>query len=165
MKKMYQLLMTMALSCLLPAIAFADSGALHIDIPVKLEKAKVVFNMDHPAFSGDMPIGLRYMNLLSDRFVEQKIDGKIVAVFHGEAGYMLLNDQTYNTVRKVKTGNPYKEIVAELIVKKVQIEICAVTMKGNKWTNSDILPNVKVNAGAIIRLIQLNQEGYSEIHP
>ena len=44
--------------------------AIHIDIPVKLEKANVVFNMDHLAFAGDMPVGIKYMHLLANRFKE-----------------------------------------------------------------------------------------------
>ena len=32
--------------------------ALHIDIPVKLEKANVVFDIGHLVLNGDMPIGV-----------------------------------------------------------------------------------------------------------
>jgi hypothetical protein len=44
--------------------------ALHVDIPVMLEKANVVFNMDHLVFAGDMPVGINYMRLLANRFRE-----------------------------------------------------------------------------------------------
>lgn len=45
-------------SSLLPAAEPAATGTLHIDIPVALKEARVVFNMDHLAFEGDNPTGL-----------------------------------------------------------------------------------------------------------
>lgn len=138
---------------------------IKIDVPVALKQAKVVFNMDHIASQGDMPVGLRYMDLMTKRFKETKTEGHIVAVFHGVAGYMTLNDDAYNQNRKVTTGNPYKGLVANLIADGVQLEECAVTMKANNWGNKDLLPSVKVNTGAVARLVQLSQEGYTAIQP
>lgn len=48
---------------LLPAAEPAATGTLHIDIPVALKEARVVFNMDHLAFEGDNPTGLNYMKV------------------------------------------------------------------------------------------------------
>ncbi len=139
--------------------------AIHVDIPVKLEKANVVFNMDHLAFAGDMPIGMKYMDLLAKRFVEMHTKGSIIGIFHGPAAYMTLNDKAYNENRHVSTGNPYKELIAELLKEGVQIEECGFSMKTNQWTNADLLPGVKVNTGAIGRLIELTQQGYVQIQP
>ncbi|MHB1155630.1 MAG: DsrE family protein [Phycisphaerales bacterium] len=136
-----------------------------VDVPVVLKKANVVFNMDHLAFVGDLPVGINYMHLLANRFREMKTEGQIIGVFHGGAAYMTLNDAAYNAYRKVTTGNPYKERIAELLKQGVQIEECAVSMKNNKWGNEDLLPGVKVNTGAVGRLIQLVQEGYVQIQP
>ena len=36
---------------------------------------------------------------------------------------------------------------------------------GHDWVNADLLPGVKVDTGAIGRLIQLVQEGYVQIQP
>src|ERR1035437_3618691 len=60
---------------------------IHIDIPVKLEKANVVFNLDHLAFTGDLPAGMKSMNQLVKRFKEMGVEGQIIGVFHGEAAY------------------------------------------------------------------------------
>jgi intracellular sulfur oxidation DsrE/DsrF family protein len=136
-----------------------------IDIPVTLKEANVVFNMDHIALAGDFPVGMKYMDLLNKKMKTDKTPGKIIGVFHGPAAYMTLNDQAYNTERKVTTGNPYKGAIEELIASGVEIEECAVSMKGNHWTNSNLLPGVKVNTGAIGRIIQLTQEGYVQIQP
>jgi len=154
-------------ACVLPAFAApADTaGEIHIDVPVVLKQAKVVFNMDHAAFGGDVPVGINHMTLMVDRFKHVGTDWKIAAVFHGDAGYMLLNDEAYNTVRKTKTGNPYKAAIENLIGQGVDIEECAVTMKGNKWTNANLLPGVKVNSGADGRIIELVQEGYIMLQP
>ena len=46
-----------------------------------------------------------------------------------------------------------------------EIETCAASMKNNQWRNEDLLPGVKVNAGAVPRLIQLVQEGYIQVQP
>ena len=140
-------------------------GQISIDIPVTLKAANVVFNMDHVALNGDLPIGMKYMELLDKKMKADKTSGKIIGIFHGPAAYMTLNDQAYNANRKVTTGNPYKGLVEGLIASGIQIEECAVSMKGNNWTNKDLLPGVKVNTGAIGRLIQLTQEGYVQIQP
>ena len=139
--------------------------AIHIDIPVKVEKANVLFNMDHLAFSGDMPVGIKYMHLLANRYKEQSVKGQIIGVFHGDAAYMTLNDKAYNAYRAVITGNPYKELIAELLRQGVQVEECAVSMKAHNWVNEDLLPGVKVNTGAVMRLIQLTEEGYVQLQP
>lgn len=147
------------------AAAPAGHNGIHVDVPVVLKEAKAVFNMDHLAFAGDMPIGLMHMGLMVKAFDQHKTPWKIVAIFHGPAGYMTLNDSRYDRVRKVKTGNPYKGVIARLIHDGVQIEECAVTMKFNKWTNADLLPGVKVNSGANGRIIQLVQQGYVQLQP
>ena len=138
---------------------------IRVDIPVVLEKADVVFNMDHLAFAGDLPVGMNYMRLLSARFKEVSTKGEIIAIFHGDAAYMTLNDKAYNAYRKVSTGNPYKVLIAALLGSGVQIEECAVSMKNHQWGNEDLLPGIKVNSGAVSRLIQLVQKGFVQIEP
>jgi intracellular sulfur oxidation DsrE/DsrF family protein len=144
----------------IPSIAVAIPA-----IQVALKQAKVVFNMDHAAFSGDTPVGLKHMSLMLERFKQTGSELSMDGVFHGDAGYMLLNDETYNAARKTKTGNPYKELVENLIQQGVQIEECAITMKANMWGNENLLPGVKVNSGALGRIVQLVQEGYVMIQP
>ncbi len=138
---------------------------VHVDIPVVLEKADVVFNMDHLAFAGDMPVGMNYMRLLAARFREMHTKGEIIAIFHGDAAYMTLNDRAYNAYRKVSTGNPYRELLAGLLGSGVQIEECAVSMRNHQWGNADLLPGIKVNSGAVGRLVQLVQKGFVQIEP
>ena len=42
-------------------------GQISIDVPVTLKEANVVFNMDHIALNGDLPIGMKYMELLNKK--------------------------------------------------------------------------------------------------
>ena len=176
MKRKYTLIIlagALALLCVYwqPVLSAATVKALqsghgiHIDIPVKFEKANVVFNMDHLAFTGDMPIGINYMHLLANRMKEMGAKGRVIGIFHGAAAYMTLNDKAYNAYRKITTGNPYKGLIAELLRQGVQVEECAVSMRSHNWANKDLQPGVKVNSGAVARLIQLVQEGYVQIQP
>lgn len=145
--------------------AMNPESEIHIDVPVKLKQAKAVFNMDHIALAGNIPFGMKYMDLMSTRLKKKNVDLSIISVFHGRAGYMTLNDQAYNAAQHVTTGNPYKNMIKKLIDEGVQLEECAVTMKAKHWGNKDLLPGIKVNSGAIGRLVQLSQEGYTQIQP
>jgi intracellular sulfur oxidation DsrE/DsrF family protein len=149
--------------------AFADAPdaapEIRIDVPVDLKHAKVVFNMDHLAFSGDTPIGIKTMAVMAERFKKSGIDWSVAGVFQGVAGYMLLNDEAYNQARRIKTGNPYKAEIEQLLQDGVIIEECGVTMKGNRWTNANLLPGVKVNTGANFRLVDLVQQGFVMLQP
>lgn len=169
MKMVLAVLLLIGFAAPAPASASDNDDAagppIHIEIPVVLKKANVVFNMDHLAFTGDLPVGINYMHLLAMRFKEQGTKGQIIGIFHGDAAYMTLNDKAYNAYRHISTGNPYKGLIAELLKQGVQIEECAVSMKGHKWGNQDLLPGVKVNSGAVSRLVQLIQEGYVQMQP
>lgn len=143
----------------------APSSELKIDVPVPLKASKVVFNMDHLAFAGDQSIGLTYMKLMLQNYKAQQTPIQIIAVFHGAAGYMLLNDAAYNKVRRSDKGNPYKEAIASLQKDGVAFEECGQTARANGWVNSNLLPDVKVNTGANLRLVQLMQDGFVSLQP
>lgn len=136
-----------------------------IDVPVALAEAKVVFNLDHPAFAGDEPTGLLFMRLMLERFRADGTRAEIVAVFHGAAGYMLLDDAKYDAVRNWSGGNPYKEQILALMAAGVSIEECGQTMRDMRWTNADLIPGAKVNAGANFRIVELVQKGFVQLQP
>lgn len=152
-------------SASIPAATPLATNGLIITVPVRLKEAKVVFNLDHLAFEGDEPTGLQFLRVMIRRF---RIDGtkaQIVAIFHGDAGYMLLDDATYDNVRNWRQGNPYRSQIAKLIRAGVDIEECGETMAYNHWQNVELLPGVKVNTGANFRIIQLVQEGFVQLQP
>jgi intracellular sulfur oxidation DsrE/DsrF family protein len=146
------------------AVAGGQDPALHIDIPTKLEKAKVVVDFGHLVLNGDAPFALGDVNLLATNMHEWNTQGQVIVIFHGDAAYLVLNDETYNKNRHATTGNRFKEALNGLMQKGVQLELCGATAKGNNWGNADLLPGVKVNVNAMVRLTQLEQEGYTLIY-
>jgi intracellular sulfur oxidation DsrE/DsrF family protein len=146
------------------------SQKLEIDVPVKLEKAKVVFDIGHLVLNGDMPFFLGDMDLLVTDLRDWNVKSQIVAVFHGDAAYLVLNDDSYDANRHVQTGhpvhtgNPYAKFLTGLMEQGVQIELCGATAAANHWINKDLLPGVKVNTNAMVRVTQLEQDGYTLIY-
>ena len=48
--------------------------------------------------------------------------------------------------------------------KGVHLELCGATENANHWGNANLLPGIKVNVNAMVRLTQLEQEGYTMIY-
>jgi intracellular sulfur oxidation DsrE/DsrF family protein len=138
--------------------------ALHIDVPTTLQKANVVVDMGHLVFNGDAPFALGDINLLATDLREWNASGHVVVIFHGDAAYLVVNDETYNRNRHVSSGNRFKDAINELMQEGVQVELCGATAKGNHWGNANLLPGVKVNVNAMVRLTQLEQQGYTLIY-
>ena len=136
---------------------------LHIDIPVKLAEVKLAFSVAALAFEGDLPASIFHLQLIEKDVADWNARAQIFAVFHTNAGHVTLNDEAYNAERMVATGNPYKGLVADLIKRGVQIELCGATAKVHRWGNADLLPGVKVNTDAMARMTQLVQEGFAQI--
>jgi len=136
---------------------------LHIDIPVKLAEVKVAFSIGALMFEGDLPASIFHLQLIEKDVADWNARAQIFAVFHTNAGHVTLNDEAYNAERMVATGNPYKGLVADLIKRGVQIELCGATAKVHKWGTADLLPGVKVNTDAMARMTQLVQEGFAQM--
>ena len=136
---------------------------LRIDIPVKLANVKTVFSIGALAFEGDLPASIFHLQLIENDIADWNAKSEVIAVFHTNAGHVTLNDSAYNTERNIATGNPYKELVAGLMKRGVQIELCGATAKIHNWGNVDLLSRVKVNTDAMARTMQLVQEGFVKI--
>ena len=161
------------LSSLLGVVLFAGIGrmqaqdtgsAIHIDVPSKLEKAHVVVDMGHLVLNADMPFPWGDTKLLADNLHEWNVSGQIVMVFLGDAAHLVLDDETYGANRHVQTGNPYKKLMLDLMAKGVQIELCGATARANHWSNANLLPGIKVDTNAMVRITELEQEGYTLIY-
>lgn len=95
--------------------------------------------------------------------VAQK-DRKLVAVVHGDAGHWLLNDEAYARDRLNKEKkNPNAALVAELIERGVEVEMCSQTMARHGWKAQDLLPGVQIVPAAYPRVIDLQLSGYAHI--
>lgn len=136
---------------------------LHIDVPVKLDEVRAVFSIGSLAFEGDLPASIFHMKLILDDVADWHRKAEIVAVFHTNAGHVTLNDDAYNSGRNIKAGNPYRELIADLVNRGVKVELCGATARAHGWVNDDLLPNIKVNTDAMARTIQLVQQGFIKI--
>jgi intracellular sulfur oxidation DsrE/DsrF family protein len=136
---------------------------LHIDIPVQLAEVKVAFSIAALAFEGDLPASIFHLQLITTDVANWNAKAQVIAVFHTNAGHVTLNDNAYNAERMIATGNPYKELVADLMKRGVQVELCGATAAVHKWGNADLLPGIQVNTDAMARISQLAQEGFVEI--
>jgi intracellular sulfur oxidation DsrE/DsrF family protein len=136
---------------------------LSIDIPVKLAELKVAFSVAALAFEGDLPASIFHIGLIAKDASDWNAHSQIIAVFHTNAGHVTLNDNAYNSDRMVAIGNPYKELLADLMKRGVHIELCGATARAHKWGNADLLPGVSVNTDAMARMSQLVQQGFVQI--
>jgi intracellular sulfur oxidation DsrE/DsrF family protein len=136
---------------------------LYIDIPVKLAEVKAAFSIGALIFEGDLPAAIFHIQLIENDIDGWSAKAQVIAVFHTNAGHVTLKDDAYNAERNIATGNPYKGLVAELIKRGVQIELCGATAKIHNWGNADLLPCIKVNTNAIARTTQLVQEGFVKL--
>ncbi len=145
-------------------LPLAGSGKpLRIDVPVKLKEVKIAFNIADLAFEGDLPASLFHLQLITNDIAEWNAKSQVIAVFNTNAGHPVLTDEVYNAERNVTTGNPYKELITDLMKRGVHMEICGATAAAHKWTNADFIPGVRVNTDAMSRMAQLAQEGFVEI--
>jgi len=115
-------------------------------------------------YLGDALFALGDINLLATDMQEWNTKGQVIVVFHGDAAYLVLNDESYNQNRHASTGNRFKEALNGLMQKGVQLELCGATAKGNNWGNANLLPGIKVNTNAMVRVTQLEQQGYTLIY-
>ena len=136
---------------------------LHIDIPVKMANVRTVYSIGALAFEGDLPASIFHLQLIEGDITDWNAKSEVIAVFHTNAGHVMLHDNSYNADRNIATGNPYRELVQDLMRRGVQIELCGATAKAHGWGNADLLPGVKVNTDAMARTTQLVQAGFVKI--
>jgi intracellular sulfur oxidation DsrE/DsrF family protein len=136
---------------------------LRIDIPVRLTELQIVFSIADLAFEGDLPASIFHLQLIVNDIADWKAKAQVIAVFHTNAGHVTLHNKAYNAERMVATGNPYKELLAGLMKRGVEVELCGATATAHKWGNEDLLPGIKVNTDAMARISQLVQEGFVQV--
>ncbi|MFK4525263.1 intracellular sulfur oxidation DsrE/DsrF family protein [Bradyrhizobium japonicum] len=136
---------------------------LNIDIPVKLKSVKTVYSIGALAFEGDLPASIFHLQLIQNDIDEWSAKSDVVAVFHTNAGHVVLNDRAYNAERNIATGNPYRQLITDLGRRGVKLELCGATAKAHNWGNADLLNDVKVNTDAMARTTQLVQDGFIKI--
>jgi intracellular sulfur oxidation DsrE/DsrF family protein len=122
-----------------------------------------VYSIDDLAFEGDLPASIFHLQLITNDIADADAKSEVIAVFHTNAGHATLHDTAYNANRNIATGNPYKNLLADLMKRGVRVELCGATAKAHNWGNADLLPGIKVNTDAMARTTQLVQQGFVKI--
>jgi intracellular sulfur oxidation DsrE/DsrF family protein len=136
---------------------------LRIDIPVRLTELRIAFSIAGLAFEGDLPAAIFHLQLITNDTANWKARARVIVVFHTNAGHATLHDEAYNADRNISTGNPYKQMIVDLMKRGVEVELCGATAAAHKWGNADLIPGIKVNTDAVARMSQLAQKGFVEI--
>ena len=123
----------------------------------------MVFSIGALSFEGDLPASIFHMQLIQNDIAEWMARSEVIAVFHTNAGHATLHDAAYNADRNIATGNPYKNLLADLMQRGVHVELCGATAKAHHWGNADLLPGIMVNTDAMARTTELVQQGFVKI--
>ncbi len=142
----------------------ADPASSSIPLEVR-ENLRIVYQVSDETLHEGLNKGLSYANKLMDTYEKQGIASKEVhlsLVFHSGAITALVNEVTRERLGAV-AENPNQVILAALIERGVQIELCESTMKQKGVELTELLPGVKTVVGAFPRLIDLQLQGYAYI--
>ncbi|MBX7131633.1 MAG: DsrE family protein [Fimbriimonadaceae bacterium] len=153
----------MVAAFILAAALSSPQSQIKIDIPVDLAEANVVFNiMDRGPLPGRQE-SLFLCATMTGVLASKNVPRKVIAVFHSAAAALACNDQAFNRLTGTRVGNPYTKRIAELQAAGVQTEICVKSMEFQNIKNSELLPGIKVNGGALLRIVELTQKGYTQL--
>lgn len=138
-----------------------------IDMPVKMDDPKVVYNMDAALVDANgRPIGLRHMAMVGTAMLARikagKLDARnasVVGVLHGSALDWALNpdEKTRGFIEQI-----FKLKSAGL---DINLEVCGVTMQGKGKIRENLYQSkngmIRINQGAVVRIMDLQRHGYA----
>ena len=132
------------LAALLPGAARAQSGN------AGARKNKVVFQVsdNDPAKWG---LALNNAHNVQADLGEDTVDMEIVAYGPG--------------IAMLKGGSPVAPRIAAALKSGVKVVACENTMKGQKLTYADMLPDIGYVPAGVVELMQKQQQGYAYIRP
>lgn len=142
----------------------ADPVSSTLPLEVR-ENLRIVYQVSDDTLHEGVNKGLSYARKLIDTYETQGIAAGEVhlhLVFHSSGIAALVNEAA-----RVRMGaeaqNPNVGILAALIKRGVQIEICESTMKQKGIEAAELMPGVKMVIGAFPRLIDLQLQGFAYI--
>lgn len=144
------------------------STSLENPLPIEhRDRIRVVYQINTDDWKDGVGGGLYYLDKLAG-FYDRAGIGRgehrsIIGVFHGDAGYHLLNDAAYAKASKRGGENPNQALIRQLLGHGVRVEMCGSTMQTKGWKTEDLLPGIEVVSGAYPRIIDLQQSGYAYI--
>jgi intracellular sulfur oxidation DsrE/DsrF family protein len=135
-------------------------------IPIQVrENLRIVYQVTDDVIHENVNKGLFYARKLINTYEKHGIAADQIhlhLVFHGTGIAAVVNDEARQRLG-AETANPNGEVLAELIRRGVQIELCENTMQQKGVKPSELMPGVKLVVGAFPRLIDLQLQGYAYI--
>jgi intracellular sulfur oxidation DsrE/DsrF family protein len=151
---------------LLPLFALTLTAAEPEVIPIQVrENLRIVYQVTDDAQHEGVNKGLFYARKLINTYQKQGIDPGQVhlhLVYHGTGIAAVVNDEARKHLG-VGAANPNGGILAELVRRGVQVELCENTMQQKGVKPTELMPGVKLVVGAFPRLIDLQLQGFAYI--
>lgn len=144
--------------------AARSAGAEVIPLSVR-ENLRIVYQVTDDAAYEGFNKGLFYARKLIDTYAKQGIapdEVHLHLVYHGTGIAAVVNEAARSRLG-VTAANPNGELLAELIRRGVQVELCENTMQQKGVKPDELMPGVKLVVGAFPRLIDLQLQGYAYI--
>ena len=148
------------------ALTLSSSAAEPEIIPIQVrENLRIVYQVTDDVAHDGVNKGLFYARKLINTYEKQGIAAGQVhlhLVYHGTGIAAVVNDAARKRLG-VDATNPNGEILAELIKRGVQVELCENTMQQKGVKPAELMPGVKLVVGAFPRLIDLQLQGFAYI--
>jgi intracellular sulfur oxidation DsrE/DsrF family protein len=159
-------LSTLLALCLFSAVTLAAAEPAPTAIPLQVrENLRIVYQVTDDAQHEGVNKGLFYARKLIDTYAKQGIAAEQVhlhLVYHGTGIAAVVNGAARKRLG-AETANPNGALLAELIKRGVQVELCENTMQQKGVTATELMPGVKLVVGAFPRLIDLQLQGFAYI--
>lgn len=148
------------------AITLSSIAAEPEVIPIQVrENLRIVYQVTDDVAHDGVNKGLFYARKLINTYEKQGIAADQVhlhLVYHGTGIAAVVNDAARKRLG-TDAANPNGEILAELIKRGVQVELCENTMQQKGVKPTELMPGVKLVVGAFPRLIDLQLQGFAYI--
>ncbi len=135
-------------------------------IPIQVrENLRIVYQVTDDTPHEGVNKGLFYARKLINTYQKQGIAPEQVhlhLVYHGTGIAAVVNEEARKRLG-AEAANPNGEILAELVKRGVQVELCENTMQQKSVKPSELMPGIKLVVGAFPRLIDLQLQGFAYI--
>jgi intracellular sulfur oxidation DsrE/DsrF family protein len=148
------------------ALTLTAAAAEPTVIPIQVrENLRIVYQVTDDAQHEGVNKGLFYARKLINTYEKHGIAPDQVhlhLVYHGTGIAAVVNEVARKHLGS-EPANPNGEILAELIKRGVQVELCENTMQQKGVKPTEVMPGVKLVVGAFPRLIDLQLQGFAYI--
>jgi uncharacterized protein len=130
------------------------------------ENLRIVYQVTDDLLHEGVNRGLFYARKLVDTYEAEGIPADQVhlhLVYHGTGINAVVNEQARARLKAETAENPNTRLLADLLRRGVQIELCDSTMRQKGVRPEELLPGVKRVVGAYPRLVDLQLQGYAYI--